>query len=504
MAWSEIVGQRNRNSRTYADGALRHWSGRMAALHCESALDSGVYDAPIDCTPQRINNAQLDGWIVTQNGWHYALGKPLDGALAGQDGVVGFGGRKGQNWLRFRLMRLGYLHWPTRAWQDVGGPPQYLRAGGRLAQQVNTATIGPNNEALPIESVANWAGLWSTPGGGDVSASWRVHGGGLKEEITVNQAAREWVTINRPPLTPAADTYFGMIFRVDWSDIPRAYRAGVLQDAINGDFADDGESLELRDALDRLLALMPIDYAYVQSGRVRHSIPLRKRFWHDPDGNTYLLVGARVDQLAALPAGDLIFDPTINEQVGAGSDDGFSIDSGGRTPTITGNVEIGENGGNLISGFRATTVNIAQGTTIDSATITLTSADTYDGPAMTVKVACEAADNAATITTEVDNLYSRLRTAYSTDWDINNLVLNIEYSQIITAQVQAVINRAGFTANNAIMVLVVNSTCPFYEWQVIWGYDNSAAKAAKLDIVYTAAGGSVASKSFMRPMGIIY
>jgi len=68
-----------------------------ASIHYESEIDSGNYDAEVDFTPNRVTNAQLDGWTVTQAGWHYALGIPGEGELAGLDGVVGFGGRKGQN-----------------------------------------------------------------------------------------------------------------------------------------------------------------------------------------------------------------------------------------------------------------------------------------------------------------------------------------------------------------------------------------------------------------------
>src|SRR5512146_2688653 len=172
MAWSELVARRKRNSRTYQDGSLLRWSGALATLHYESAIDSGAFDTEIDATPIRVNNAQLDGWAVTQNNWHYALGKPLSGAMAGLDGVVGFGGRQGERWLRFRLTRLGYLHWPTRAWQDVGGAPSYNRAN--LSSSVSVAPVGPNRDMVNVGSVSTWAKLWNTPGGGDVSIQWQV------------------------------------------------------------------------------------------------------------------------------------------------------------------------------------------------------------------------------------------------------------------------------------------------------------------------------------------
>lgn len=203
MAWIELAALRNRNSRTYEDTATgqRRWSGALGSIHHESSLDSGVFSSPIDATPVRVNNAQLNGWTVTTNGWHYALGKPLTGALANLDGVFGFGGRKGQNWVKFRLDRLGYLHWPTRTWDDIGGAPTYLRTGGHLTRGVNNLTLGPNADALPVEGVGSWSSIWTTPGGGDTSLSWRMDGDRLKTDVTLNQTAREWLAANRPPTT---------------------------------------------------------------------------------------------------------------------------------------------------------------------------------------------------------------------------------------------------------------------------------------------------------------
>ncbi|HUT21180.1 MAG TPA: hypothetical protein VM366_18660, partial [Anaerolineae bacterium] len=320
MAWSELTDLRNRRSRTYEQGKQRRWSGTLATLHYESALDSGQHDAEIDTAPVRTINAQFDGWRVTANGWHYALGKDIANH-GDEDGWLGFGGRQGAHWFKFRLLRVGYLHWPTRAWQDVGGVPTYKRSD--LSSETRTLAVGPNDDQINVESVATWANIWKTPIGGALDVSWKVRGDQLKEEIVVNQAAREWIAANRPPTTPLAETWFGFVFRLDWSDIPKVVRASVQQDA-DSDFADDDEPIELRDALDRLLAYMPLDEVRTRAPVKEDligSAPLRKRFYKD-GADHYLLVGVRCDQLVALPAGDLVFDPTVNEQVPATECDG--------------------------------------------------------------------------------------------------------------------------------------------------------------------------------------
>lgn len=430
--------------------------------------------------------------MVVQNGWHYALGKPLSGAMAGLDGVVGFGGRQGANWMRFRLARLGYLHWPTRGWNDIGGAPTYTRTGGRLTQTTSAMTLGPLGEQLPLESVATWGSLWTTPGAGNVSARWRVHGGQLKEEVTINQAAREWIATNRPPSfygIPASESYFGLVFRLDWSDVPRVYRAGVLQDRA-GDFSDDGGALELRDDLNRLLAYMPLDDVYVP--RVSRNdpdarLPLRKRAWRDADGNDYLLVGVLASDIASLRAGALVFDPTVNEQVGASADD---ADEQGTAVDLTRtNIRAGKFGGSsYYGGARFTTVNVDQGATITSATFTVRGQDPYTtASACKSLVYMENADNPGTFTSAGGNISGRSRTSQSTAWNHQSIALDTDYSITVTSQCQAVVNRAGFAANNAMAVLWVDDASASNEWQQLFSYDNTTSKAPKLDIVTSAA-----------------
>lgn len=311
MAWLECIDRRGRSSRTYQDSetgkfALESICG--TPLHYESVPDSGVFDAVIDCTPQRVKTAALDGWRITQNSFHYALGKPAGKS----DGWVGFGGRQGAHWFSFRLARVGYLHWPTRAWQNIGGNPTYDRAN--LTIEVNRTAPMADGAELTVSSIARWSNIWQTPDGGALDLSWRVDGAHLKEEVTINAAGRAWIAANRKPTTKARETWFGFVFQLDWSDVPRVVRQSVLQ-SIDGDFADDGLPLELRDAADRLLGFLPVDDLIVRNGEEELGrTPLQKRFWRDGDGNHYLLVGVRCNLLADLPAGDLVFDPTITLQ----------------------------------------------------------------------------------------------------------------------------------------------------------------------------------------------
>ena len=321
MAQTEILEMRSTRSKTFQDTLdpkKRSLWATMAALHYESVLGSGNADTEIDATPSKVVNAAFDGWRVTANTFHYALGKDLANH-GDQDGWVGFGGRQGSHWFKFRLARLGYLHWPTRAWSDLGGAPTYSRSN--LSLETEAVVLG--STVLNATSKATWADIWNTPGGGALDISWRIDGDRLHEKVTINEEARDWIEANAAPTTPANETFFGFVFQVDWSDIPKAYLGQVLQN-IDDEIDDDLDEISLKDADDELLAFLPWSFAYVGDGTPngREQKTLRKRFWKDGDGNHYMLLGVRVDQYAQLPAGDIVFDPDVNPQIAADTDDG--------------------------------------------------------------------------------------------------------------------------------------------------------------------------------------
>lgn len=301
--WRENPSLRTLNSVTFENGAKRVYQSVLGTPLIQPNRDF------VDMTPVRRNDAVIDGWEITKGGWHYRIGRPSGKAT---DGWIGFGGLQGRRWIYYRLVRVGYLHYPTRAWQDVGGAPSYARA--QLSSTPDAITLGPDGAAavsVKAAAAVEWRNLWTTPGSGEVYAKWHVDGKRLKEDVVVNAAARTWIGANAPPLTAVASTYFGMVFQLDASDIPKVLKNGSLQDVANGDFDDDNgaSDIDLKDADDAFLAFMPISRAFSQDGQT--SIPLRKRIWKDGDGNVYLIAGAKVSDLNSLPAGDVVFDPTV-------------------------------------------------------------------------------------------------------------------------------------------------------------------------------------------------
>ena len=71
----------------------------------------------------------------------------------------------------------------------------------------------------------------------------------------------------------------------------------------------------VQNALQEFLFFLPISNAYsYNADDEQEFIKLRKRIYKD-GSNYYLLVGAKVGDLAGLPAGDVYFDPTIDDRV---------------------------------------------------------------------------------------------------------------------------------------------------------------------------------------------
>lgn len=267
----------------------------------ESVRGSGDFDSTIDMTPVRTINAQFDGWRITGAAWHYALGQPTGES----DGWVGFGARQGQHWFLSRLQNVGYIHWPTRTLDDIGGAPDYDRA--------NLTNTTDTENSVNFRSVATWSNIWTTPGGGSIDIEWVATQSSLKERIILNQAGRDWITANRPPTTPLDETYFAFVFKLDWSDIPK-----VARDKIQINLDDDWEAqintIELLNDADELLSFLPIDDVRVEVPRgtgTSSTEYLQKRFYKIGDEH-FMIVGVRADKLNAMTDGDLVFDPTVS------------------------------------------------------------------------------------------------------------------------------------------------------------------------------------------------
>ena len=320
---SLTLQETSKHSRLYAgfspDGAEVGYSKTsIAPMNYESVIGSGNYDCPINLDVTRIQTAELDGYEMINADWHFRLQSiaPADSIVQPNTqrpaGTVGFGGRQGERWFYFRLRNVGYMHWPTRTIENLGGQPDYSETPTFVAKTRNLGTHEDvPDEIITANTLIKWRNIWNTPGGGELYLKWGVKQGKMKEEVVVNQAAREWLQANKPPSTPANETWFGFRFEIDVSEIPKIWRNGVVKDMDVDDFDDDEGGIGLTNALDELLAFMPLDEVYV--GKKGGRRPLRKRFYKT-GGQNYLMVAAKVSDIAGLLPGDLKFDPSMTQE----------------------------------------------------------------------------------------------------------------------------------------------------------------------------------------------
>ena len=477
---AEILNKRTINSKTYevSKNTFKLIVG-LAPLHFGN-------NQPINFTLQPTTTP-LDGWKVDQADYTYSLGRK-----DGVDGWFGFGGRQGQNTVFFRLARMGYLHWPTRAFDNISGAPTYDRAN--LTNTVENFDTG--EEVLPVGLKAVWNNIWNTPNSGEVSIEVNANGERLKLDVILNQAGREWVAANRPPSTTISETYFGMVFQLDLTDIPKIVRNGIEQ---GDDFDDiDGLPTELRDSLDNLLAFMPVDYAYAGEKGNEQKIKLTKRFWKDADGNNYLLVGAKVAEINSLPAGDIRFDPTFGAaQIAIDTRDGQEAND--TTWAVSGADGDGNRLGNQGAsphdiGMSWDNVTIAAGSTISSATVELfmtynsgnnsdliTRMQGFDVDDVAVFGATNRPSQIAQTTALVNRTYTT-----SGDWGVGAWLSCDDASAII----QEIIDRGGWASGQALGVVLKDNGSALGDYWQLQDYGRNTAEAAKITIVYTAGGGA--------------
>lgn len=181
----------------------------------------------------------------------------------------------------------------------------------------------------------------------------------------------------------------------------------------------------------------------------------------------------------------------FTQTVSAGGNDG-TYDSGGGFSLTGTNIRVGEyafNYRHLIARF--TSVTIPNGATISSATIDV---NVLNNSGITKLISkCGAADNAA-----MPASYSDANTAAKTTGTTSTVSFanNSGYNSVtITAEVQAVVNRAGWASGNAMVVYFMDNTSTAGNYTQVKTFEDGGATAPRLTITYTAGGGGGGSSS---------
>jgi len=191
---------------------------------------------------------------------------------------------------------------------------------------------------------------------------------------------------------------------------------------------------------------------------------------------------------------------TINKQISLGTDDCWELDdtTAGLTNTA---MFCGYTGGAYDLGARWQSVNIPHGATITSAKLSLY----LVGGTGTLSANIRGIDEDNTLTWATDDRPSqRVKTtatinANQANW--NNWGTPAWIDIDITSVVQEIINRSGWSANNALAVVIEDTAGSGTNFAQVYAYEYAGnAHGAKLDIVYTAAaGGSRPSRVFTGP-----
>lgn len=175
--------------------------------------------------------------------------------------------------------------------------------------------------------------------------------------------------------------------------------------------------------------------------------------------------------------------PSINVNISSGADDGNEYHSGGSARNYFYSstfVSFGRfsNGVNY-SAFRFQTINIPQGSTINSATLTFKKKSSFG--TTSVKIYGNNADDSPAwgAGNRVRNI---TKTAAST-----NLDLSATSSNDVTAIVQEIVNRGGWIANNNMAFGGFNQVASGSNFFLAYAYEKGGANIPNLSVTYSGA-----------------
>lgn len=174
---------------------------------------------------------------------------------------------------------------------------------------------------------------------------------------------------------------------------------------------------------------------------------------------------------------------TFTKRIVASGDDGYRNNTSFDNSSAS--IAFGNLSGGILDCFlRFTNVTIPQGATINSAKVTFQAQSSLSGATCTVKISCNAEDNATAPTTAAD-LNSKVRTTASSSWNAAGQTAGSNYdTPDFTSAVQEVISRSGWASGNALMVLIDNNASSTSAYRLEDTYDGDAANCALLTIDY--------------------
>jgi hypothetical protein len=173
-------------------------------------------------------------------------------------------------------------------------------------------------------------------------------------------------------------------------------------------------------------------------------------------------------------------------QVAASADDALELGNG--TVSITSDIGVLD-AANEYGGLRWAAA-VPNAATINSATVSVVPSAGSDEPLHNLDF--EAADDAAEFTTDTNNISSRTLTGNPVLWDDVDLGADSATffpAPDVSVPLQAVIDRVGWSSGNNVVGVIRQPITQSTRDLLAIAYDTDPAKAAQLDIDYTAGGG---------------
>jgi len=425
------------------------------SVHYEETEGSGDW---LEVDPRIVPSDEPGwDWEMQKASWRF-LGRN-EGWFAAEKQGVGIG---------FKLGWVAYLNIESKEWQII-------RTASYTTPTVDVIEHGNDLLANPLGKLT-WTNLFP-----DTTFEIHTSPDKLHEEIKVGQTARDAVL--SPPYPYAAeDTALVLVYEVDWGQVP-----GLGDDG--GDIDPDADferqaRLYLKNHQGEIITALPASRAWPESEPVDENgepiqVSLRKRFVKK-GGQHYLLVGAPVLALNALPEGTIIFDPDVDVQVAADLDDTYASAITNYNAALY--VYLGGWANNV--GLRFIGVNIPQGSIISVAYIQVHvfTNDDPDG-----NWYCQDGTATPENFDDANPLVGvRSRTTNKTEWSVTGIGTGWKQSPSILDPVQEVATDHGITDLGILGIYASGDKLYFRSHE----YDDTYG--AKLHIEYTAgaAGGN--------------
>ena len=177
------------------------------------------------------------------------------------------------------------------------------------------------------------------------------------------------------------------------------------------------------------------------------------------------------------------------------TDGGFEYDGQSSTSTTSPNMRLGNRSGSgygdTWGGMRFTTVPIPQGATINSAILSvytyINTGYSTNPTQVKLKIYAEAVDNSTTFSDADNNIRNRSATSAQVDWDISSWVNGTNTSVDFSSVIQEIVNRPGWSTNNAINILIKDDGSTTGAHLNIYQKILSSA-TPKLNVTYSTGG----------------